>query len=224
MFSLKELIFTPEVASQSLNLFHNPAETEINGAVKSKKSTVKRRDKGLDLETSFYQPRRLELGDFFDSENEEDDEKESSEKVPKVRKVAKARKTDKSIPRYDVGTSLMSKIVHSSFIYSIIHRPILSTLPSTAESRAALYRSSPHHNEQLFFNGKLLHFAPNHNGFLKFPQDNNFLINQRQHIRNIWQRCFLAKDYVGAIMVSPSHTSSPAIRCWLNLPFLSFPL
>lgn len=29
-------------------------------------------------------------------------------------------------------------------------------------------------------------------------------MNQRQHIRNLWQRCYLAKDYVGAIMVSPS--------------------
>lgn len=104
MFSLKELIFTPEVASQSLNLFQNPAETEKNGTEKLKRSTVKRRDKGLDLETSFYQPRRLELGEFFDSENEEDDENEPQEKAPKIRKASKARKTDKSVPRYNFSS------------------------------------------------------------------------------------------------------------------------
>lgn len=118
MFSLKELIFTPEVASQSLNLFQNPAESEKDASERPKrrtKSTVKRRDKGLELETSFYQPRRLELGDFFESENEEGDDQESVEKPPRVRKNRKARKTDKSIPRF-VRQKHFFPFVHDAYL------------------------------------------------------------------------------------------------------------
>jgi hypothetical protein len=80
-------------------------------------------------------------------------------------------------------------------------RPILSSLPPTSENPTHLYRSAPNHSEQLFYNEKPLLFAQNYVTYLKFPQDHNFLPNQKQLLRELWSRCYYGKDYVGAIMV-----------------------
>ncbi len=93
---LRDLIFTPDVASQSQHLFFSPTTEKRDTQKQTTKKNEKRRYKTL-LETSIYRPTRLALGDYS-SEDDDDDVETSRRKEGK----SKARKhvTDKTVPRY----------------------------------------------------------------------------------------------------------------------------
>lgn len=54
---------------------------------------------------------------------------------------------------------------------------------------------------QAYFNHKLRHYTPNELAYIKFPQfEHSVLETQRKLIREIWLRCYQAKDFEGALL------------------------
>jgi hypothetical protein len=80
-----------------------------------------------------------------------------------------------------------------------IPRAIAGQLPATSENPSTLYLHAPQNSDRLQYNGKPLCYPENYTAYLKFPQDYNFLPNQRNIVREMWNRCFYGKDYAGAL-------------------------
>ncbi len=121
MFSLRDLIFTPEVVSQSQQLFQSPdyqngsasqLQTQrslltdnLEPPSSSKdvrfKTDLNKKNKSIHVTATAYKPRRLILGDDdYNSDNDDDNTEQEEEKLPKMKKERKQpTPTDKSIPR-----------------------------------------------------------------------------------------------------------------------------
>lgn len=57
--------------------------------------------------------------------------------------------------------------------------------------------------KELSFDGRPLKYAPGLCGYLRYPQpETSILASQRWTVRCLWEKCYFAKDFQGAVQVT----------------------
>lgn len=211
MHSLRDLIFTPEVVSQREQLFHNDQQVDNFHSQQENlesslldtrfRTVVNENDRSINVTATVLRPRRLRLYDENDTD-ENSDEETTNHRPPRKRQERKtADPVDKTIPRLEYHFVYYKlRFVHC-LPCNNVYRAIAGQLPATSENPSTLYLHAPQNSDRLQYNGKPLCYPENYTAYLKFPQDYNFLPNQRNIVREMWNRCFYGKDYAGALTV-----------------------